>query len=84
MRVSPINYNNPTFESKTRGKAGAVIGGVTGLLMTGAMMATCPVDWHKIKTWPIVGISFTLGGAMQGKMISDTFENRTKDKNKKE
>lgn len=84
MRIAAINCNNTTFESKARGKAGAVIGGVTGLMMCGAMMATCPVDWHKIKTWPIVGVALTTGGALQGKMIADTFESRSKDKDKKE
>ncbi len=88
MKISAINtqqhYNNVNFQgrgnlgNKHYGRRGAVLGGITGLMMTGAMMATCPVDWQKIKTWPIMGIALTTAGAHNGKLIGDIFENKNK------
>lgn len=88
MKISAINNkqtynNNVNFQAKTRGKAGAIIGGITGLMMTGAMMATYPLDWQNVKTWPIVAMSLTAGGALEGKMIGDSID-RKKDKDKKD
>lgn len=80
MRISAINNqqnynNNLNFQARrgnnVGGKKGVVLGGLAGLMMTGAMMATCPVDWKKIKTWPIVATALTTAGAYYGKFIED-------------
>ena len=46
--------------------------------MCGAMIATYPLDWKQGKTWPIVGISLTAAGALNGKLIGDIFEKKSK------
>ncbi len=83
MRVSAINNQQvyKTTEFKGKGKrVGCVVGGITGLLMSGAMIATCPVDWTKIKTWPIVITSLGAGGAMQGALIGKSFDDKKNNK----
>ncbi len=82
MRISALNnqqhYKAPQFQGKGK-SAGYVIGGFTGLLMSGAMIASFPGDWKQIKTWPIVVTALTAGGALEGKMIADFFSKK-KDK----
>lgn len=81
MRVSSIQnqqiYTERTFKGK-KAKAGSIIGGIAGLAMCGAMIATYPLDWKQVKTWPIVGISLTAAGALNGKLIGDIFEKKSK------
>ena len=83
MRVSQVNsqqhYITPQFQSKGK-RVGCVVGGLSGLLLSGAMIATCPADWKQIKTWPIVITSLGIGGAAQGAFIGQTFDNKKNDK----
>lgn len=81
MKISAIHYQqnyNQTFKGSKSGKKGAIIGGFTGLAICGAMIATYPLDWKQVKTWPIMGIALTTTGAFNGKLIGDIFENKNK------
>lgn len=79
MRVLTIQnqqiYSQQSFHGK-KAKTGSVIGGLAGLAMCGAMIATYPLDWKQVKTWPITGISLTAAGALNGKLIGDIFEKK--------
>ena len=78
MRIGAINNYHPTYRGKCNKRAvkGGIIGGLAGLAMFGAMIATYPLDWRKVTTWPILGIGLTANGAYTGKLIGEIMDKR--------
>lgn len=82
MRITPINNYQQAYRGKCSGKCskravkGGIIGGLTGLAMCGAMIATYPLDWKQVKTWPILGIGLTISGAYNGKLIGELMDRK--------
>lgn len=78
MRITPINNYQSVYRGKYNKRAikGSIIGGLTGLAVCGAMIATYPLDWRKVTTWPILGIGLTANGAYTGKLISEIIDKK--------